>query len=165
MISNLGEEDTNIPSIERGKICVKGKPVIFEVTHISHSPYAMITIDTVKVCVKFSPTQSIPKPFTRHLSDLVYHDSIKNQINKFVIIPVEHPNLLTKLGMNKSNGVIIAGKKNTGKTAIISSILRDSSAQCFYIDAKLLFTIELTKSIQYVQKIQIDGGEAKWPTN
>ena len=96
------------------EITPKGPVIVTEQTQIKVSPKA----------IKISEEQRIPEVTYEDIGGL--EDEVK-KIREMVELPLKHPELFTKLGIEPPKGVLLHGPPGTGKTLLAKAVANESN--------------------------------------
>lgn len=123
--------------VTRGDIIdltIMGRKVEYVVTKLTGQTDSAIINQTTKIDLDDKPTkpgkQKIPKITYEDIGGLP--DEIK-QVREMIELPLKHPELFEKMGIEPPKGVLLHGPPGTGKTLIAKAVANESNANFFTI--------------------------------
>jgi transitional endoplasmic reticulum ATPase len=121
--------------ISRGdliELTVMGRKIDLVVTKLSSQTESAIIQQTTTINISEKPTrpeeQRIPKISYEDIGGL--NDEIK-QVREMIELPLKHPELFEKMGIEPPKGVLLHGPPGTGKTLIAKAVAHESNANFF----------------------------------
>ena len=108
---------------------VMGAP--FQVTEISPGP-GMITLET-EIELRYTMTLGAGAAPEVTYEDVGGMDAAIRQVRELIEIPLRHPNIYRRLGINPPRGIIFHGPPGSGKTHLARAIANEIDAQFLYI--------------------------------
>ena len=100
----------------------------FVVSQVTPGPAAYVTPDT-EVVVREEPIKetglAIPKVTWEDIGDL---EEAKQKIRELVELPLRHPELFKRLGIEPPKGVLLIGPPGTGKTLLAKAVANEANA-------------------------------------
>ncbi|MEM3411966.1 MAG: CDC48 family AAA ATPase [archaeon] len=109
-----------------------GSPLFFKVVNTSPKGFCQI-VESTNVVLKEEPVPEI-----EGVSKIRYEDigGLKDQVIKvreMIELPLRHPELFTKLGIEPPKGVLLYGPPGTGKTLLAKAVANESEANFYSI--------------------------------
>jgi len=93
--------------------------------------YGIITNETKIEFSSVSPDSSIPRVFYEDIGGL---DDAIRKIREMVELPIKHPELFQRLGINPPKGVLLYGPPGTGKTLLAKAVATEANANFIAIN-------------------------------
>ncbi|MFA5452195.1 MAG: CDC48 family AAA ATPase [Candidatus Methanomethylophilaceae archaeon] len=104
-------------------------------TVVSTTPQGIVIIGAeTEIIIKNEPTGT-----SKNLIDQVTYDDVGGledelqRIREMIELPLKHPELFNRLGINAPNGVLLYGPSGTGKTLIAKAVAKESGASFYSI--------------------------------
>lgn len=114
------------------ELTVMGRKIDLVVTKLSSQTEHAIIQQNTSVTISEKPTkpedQRIPKISYEDIGGL--NDEIK-QVREMIELPLKHPELFEKMGIEPPKGVLMHGPPGTGKTLIAKAVANESNANFF----------------------------------
>lgn len=114
------------------ELTIMGRKVELVVTKLSSNTESAIIQQTTTIKLSDKPTkpseQKIPKISYEDIGGL--NDEIK-QVREMIELPLKHPELFEKMGIEPPKGVLLHGPPGTGKTLIAKAVAHESHANFF----------------------------------
>jgi len=146
--------------LERDRIVVGvlGSSIPFVVMKTKPSGVVIVN-DYTKVSVKTKPIVS-----ERKLPKITYEDigGLQNEIQKIremVELPMKHPELFKKLGIEPPKGILLYGPPGCGKTLLAKAVASEASTNFFTINGPEVVSKWYGQSEQNLRKIFQDAQE------
>lgn len=118
----------------------------------------MITDDT-EVKVTKEPAKEV-----RHVPNITYDDvgGLRDAIQKvreMVELPLRHPEIFERLGIEPPKGVLLHGSPGTGKTLLAKAVANESDANFFYVGGPEIISKYVGESEERVRKLFAEAQE------
>ena len=114
------------------ELTIMGRKVDLVVTKLSSRTESAIIQQTTTIQLSEKPTkpgeQKIPRISYEDIGGLI--DEIK-QVREMIELPLKHPELFEKMGIEPPKGVLLHGPPGTGKTLIAKAVAHESNANFF----------------------------------
>ncbi|MCD6511822.1 MAG: CDC48 family AAA ATPase, partial [Thaumarchaeota archaeon] len=134
-----GEE--YVRSILEGRVVCKGDTVSIPimgssidlvVTGISPASNAVIITDTTKIVISevTKPPSRVPRVTYEDIGGL--KDAIQ-KVREMIELPLKHPEIFEKLGIEAPKGVLLYGPPGTGKTLLAKAVANETNANFYSI--------------------------------
>jgi transitional endoplasmic reticulum ATPase len=108
------------------QIPVLGQVIHFTVTNIKPKGVVVVTDKTqLKILERPVDTGKIPRVTYDDIGDL---DEAKQKIREMVELPLRHPELFKRLGIDPPKGILLYGPPGTGKTLLAKAVANESEA-------------------------------------
>ena len=133
-------------------IAVFGEPFPLVVTQVYPLGVVMIGNNT-KVIIKNEPVKDLS-----NIPSVSYEDigGLKKEIQKIremVELPLRHPELFQRLGIEPPKGVLMYGPPGTGKTLLAKAVASESDANFYYIGGPELVSKFVGESEEKLRKL------------
>ena len=147
---------------EKMLIGVFGTSLILVVTSTSPSGIVQITRDT-QVELKAEPVKEITG-----LPQVAYEDigGLRDEVQKvreMIEIPMKHPELFERLGIDPPKGVLLHGPPGTGKTLLAKAVANESDANFISIQGPEIMSKFVGEAEERLRKV-FDDAEKNAPT-
>jgi len=112
------------------RINVLGNPLTFVIAKVSPKGIAIVTPQTE---IEFRETPYEPKEGEKEISEIHYEDigglgKELEQVREMVELPLRHPEIFERLGIEPPKGVLLYGPPGTGKTLIARAVANEVDA-------------------------------------
>ncbi|WP_407519489.1 CDC48 family AAA ATPase [Methylobacterium oryzisoli] len=123
---------------------------------VSTQPARGIVQITAETEVELRPLYEEPKEVRR--ADVTYDDigglgSTVDQVREMVELPLRHPELFQRLGIDPPKGVLLYGPPGTGKTLLARAVANETEAQFFHIAGPEIMGSQYGESEQRLRQI------------
>jgi transitional endoplasmic reticulum ATPase len=124
------------------------------------APHGIVKVaKTTEVVIKEEPvSDSLVKIGEVHYEDIGGLETEKRKIREMVELPLRHPELFERLGVEPPRGVLLYGAPGTGKTLLAKAVANESDAHFIYISGPELVSKFVGESEEKLRGI---FGEAK----
>ena len=112
--------------------------------------YGIITNETKIEFSSVSPDSSIPRVFYEDIGGL---DDAIRKIREMVELPIKHPELFQRLGINPPKGVLLYGPPGTGKTLLAKAVATETNANFYHISGPEIVSKFVGESEERLRKI------------
>ncbi|MFX1518606.1 MAG: CDC48 family AAA ATPase [Promethearchaeota archaeon] len=114
---------------DRIRFAIMGRPIELVVTAIQPSNVAAIVNSDTQVSLKTEPAKEIE----RRIPTVSYEDvgglgSEIQKIREMIELPLKHPELFERLGIEPPKGVLLHGPPGTGKTLLAKAVANETDA-------------------------------------
>ena len=113
-------------------IGVFGTAIPLVVVQVSPSSPAIIT-ESTNVAIRSEPAKDLEKVPTVTYDDIGGLKEAIQKIREMVELPLRHPELFERVGIEPPKGVLLHGPPGTGKTLLAKAVANESDASFFYI--------------------------------
>ena len=113
-------------------IGVFGTPIGLVITNSSPSGNLMIT-DKTNIEIRSEPAKELRDVPTVNYDDIGGLGEEIKKIREMVELPLRHPELFERLGIEPPKGVLLTGPPGTGKTLLAKAVANESDANFFYL--------------------------------
>ncbi|ACL62297.1 CDC48 family AAA ATPase [Methylobacterium nodulans] len=122
---------------------------------VSTQPRGIVQV-TAETEVELRPMFEEPKEARR--ADVTYDDigglgSTVDQVREMVELPLRHPELFQRLGIDPPKGVLLYGPPGTGKTLLARAVANETEAQFFHIAGPEIMGSQYGESEQRLRQI------------
>ena len=127
----------------------------FVVTSVQPSAVVYITDDTI-IEVRMQPvrpetlTEGIPRVTWEDIGDL---EEVKQKIREIVELPLKHPELFERLGIEPPKGILLYGPPGTGKTLLAKALANEIGAYFISINGPEIMSKFYGESEERLRKI------------
>ncbi len=118
----------------------------------------MIT-DNTEFMIKEEPAKEITQIPTITYDDIGGLKDILQKVREMVELPLRHPELFEKLGIEPPKGVLLYGPPGTGKTLLAKAVANESDANFFYIGGPEIVSKFVGESEEKLRKMFKDAEE------
>ncbi|WP_128560249.1 CDC48 family AAA ATPase [Methylobacterium crusticola] len=123
---------------------------------VSTQPARGIVQVTAETEVELRPLYEEPKEVRR--ADVTYDDigglgTTVDQVREMVELPLRHPELFQRLGIDPPKGVLLYGPPGTGKTLLARAVANETEAQFFHIAGPEIIGSQYGESEQRLRQI------------
>ncbi|ACA21071.1 AAA family ATPase, CDC48 subfamily [Methylobacterium sp. 4-46] len=126
---------------------------------VSTQPRGIVQV-TAETEIDLRPIYEEPKEARR--ADVTYDDigglgSTVDQVREMVELPLRHPELFQRLGIDPPKGVLLYGPPGTGKTLLARAVANETEAQFFHIAGPEIMGSQYGESEQRLRQIFSDA--------
>jgi transitional endoplasmic reticulum ATPase len=126
---------------------------------VSTAPRGIVQI-TSETEVELRP--QFEEPQEAHRADVTYDDigglgNTVDQVREMVELPLRHPELFQRLGIDPPKGVLLYGPPGTGKTLLARAVANETEAQFFHIGGPEIMGRHYGESEQRLRKVFEDA--------
>lgn len=133
-------------------IAVFGTPYPLVVTQTFPTGIVLIGNDT-DLSLKNEPTKDMGKVPTISYEDIGGLKEEIQKIREMVELPLRHPELFQRLGIDPPKGVLMFGPPGTGKTLLAKAVASESEANFYYIGGPELVSKYVGESEERLRKL------------
>ncbi len=138
---------------------IMGRTINLIVTSFSPSADAVIVNDYTQVSISEKP-----QPPTRDIERITYEDigGLEHAIQKvreMIELPLRHPELFERLGIEAPRGVLLHGPPGTGKTLLVKAVANETNANFVSISGPEIMSKYYGESEQRLREIFKDAQE------
>jgi transitional endoplasmic reticulum ATPase len=135
-------------------INIMGNRIDFIVTSISPQADAVIVNENTEVILSEEPPRALPSSVPR----VTYEDigGLRNEIQKvreMIELPLKHPELFERLGVEAPKGVLLYGPPGTGKTLLAKAVANETNANFYSISGPEIMSKYYGESEQRLREI------------
>ncbi|MEN4007051.1 MAG: CDC48 family AAA ATPase [Methanobacterium sp.] len=134
-----------------------GSPLTFVVT-ATQPPHIVIAARDTKVVLKEKVIEGIPTQIT--YEDIGGLGRELSLIREMVELPLRHPELFQKLGIDPPKGVLLHGPPGTGKTLIAKAVANETDANFIFISGPEIMAKYYGESEQRLRQIFEEAEES-----
>ncbi|MEM2388414.1 MAG: CDC48 family AAA ATPase, partial [Candidatus Thermoplasmatota archaeon] len=137
---------------DRISINIMGRKIDLIVTGISPSAEAVIigTTTEIKVGEKTAGEERIPRVTYEDIGGL--EEEIK-QVREMIELPLKHPELFERLGIEAPKGVLLHGPPGTGKTLLAKAVANETNANFYSLSGPEIMSKYYGESEENIRKI------------
>jgi len=133
------------------QIPVLGQVIHFTVTNIKPKGVVVVTDKTqLKILERPVDTGKIPRVTYDDIGDL---DEAKQKIREMVELPLRHPELFKRLGIDPPKGILLYGPPGTGKTLLAKAVANETDAYFIAINGPEIMSKFYGESEQRLREI------------
>ena len=131
-----------------------GKPTSFFITHTV--PQGVVT---VSASTKLTISERANKPKENVVSEGITYDDIGGlggeleRIREIIELPLNHPEIFERMGINAPKGVLLFGPPGTGKTLIAKAVAKESGASFYSIQGPEIVSKHYGESEEKLRKV------------
>jgi transitional endoplasmic reticulum ATPase len=140
-------------------IALFGSSLPFVVINTSPSGIVSISEDTlINVKEEAAKTDELEGPRVSYEDIGGLHDEIL-KVREMIELPLKHPELFDRLGIDPPKGVLLHGPPGTGKTLIAKAVANESGANFYTINGPEIMSKFYGQSEENLRKIFEEGGK------
>ncbi len=113
----------------------------------------VIVTENTEVVVKNEPLKELENVPTVTYDDIGGLQNAIQKIREMVELPLRHPELFERLGIEPPKGVMLYGPPGTGKTLLAQAVTNESDANFFYIGGPEVVSKFVGESEERIRKI------------
>ncbi len=136
------------------ELTIMGRKIDLVVTKLKSSSDIAMMQPTTQITL----TESAVKPGEHKLQHIIYEDigglkeEIK-QVREMIELPLKHPELFEKMGIEPPKGVLLHGPPGTGKTLIAKAVANESNANFYTLSGPEIISKYYGESEENLRKI------------
>ncbi len=120
---------------------------------------AVIITDETEVVIRKEPVKEL-----KHVPNITYDDvgGLKDAIQKIremIELPLRHPELFERLGIDPPKGVMLFGPPGTGKTLLAKAVANESDANFYYVGGPEIISKYVGESEERLRKLFAEAQE------
>ncbi len=138
-------------------IGVFGTAIPLVVTQIVPHPGPILINEETEVVVKQEPVKELENVPSVTYDDIGGLKEAIQKIREMVELPLRHPELFERLGIEPPKGVLLYGPPGTGKTLLAKAVANESDASFFYIGGPEVVSKYVGESEQRLRKLFNDA--------
>lgn len=123
----------------------------------------IMVAESTDVEVKTEPIEEVGKVASVTYDDVGGLEEEMKKIREMVELPLRHPELFERLGIEPPKGVLLYGPPGTGKTLLAKAVANESNASFFYIGGPEVVSKYVGESEQRLRQI-FDDAQKKAPS-
>src|SRR6476619_6903972 len=137
----IGLEE-HLPDLLEGRVVTKGDSIPVNIMGRKIGFLVSSTTPSENVSIVSGDTEfiigSVPKTVARGVPRVTYEDigGLKNEIKKvreMIELPIRHPEIFERIGIEAPKGVLLYGPPGTGKTMLAKAVASETNASFFSI--------------------------------
>ncbi len=118
-----------------------------------HPQAAVVITENTDIVVKNEPLKELENVPTVTYDDIGGMQSTIQKIREIVELPLRHPELFERLGIEPPKGVLLYGPPGTGKTLLAKAVANESDANFFHIGGPEVVSKFVGESEEKIRKI------------
>ncbi|RME79614.1 MAG: AAA family ATPase [Methanobacteriota archaeon] len=131
----------------------------FIVSTLAPSSPAIVS-ERTEIIIKSEPLRELEKVPTVTYDDIGGLGDELQKIREMVELPLRHPELFQRLGIEPPKGVLLYGPPGTGKTLLAKAVANESDASFYYIGGPEIVSKFVGESEEKLRKIFQEAEEA-----
>jgi transitional endoplasmic reticulum ATPase len=166
-LSIVGLEDY-LPELLEGRVVAKGdvvplnimgRRIGFAVTNTSPSDTASLIDSNTEFVI-----ESVPKTAAKGVPRVSYEDigGLKNEVQKvreMIELPLRHPEIFERIGIEAPKGVLLHGPPGTGKTLLAKAVANETNANFYSIGGPEIMSKFYGESEERLREVFKEGEE------
>ncbi len=121
---------------------------------------AVVVTENTEIIVKNEPLKELENVPSVTYDDIGGLQNAIQKIREMVELPLRHPELFERLGIEPPKGVLLYGPPGTGKTLLAKAVANESDANFFYIGGPEVVSKFVGESEEKIRKVFRDAEES-----
>ncbi len=120
---------------------------------------AVIITDQTEVKIKTDPIKELSNILTITYDDVGGMQDAIQKVREMVELPLRHPEIFERLGIDPPKGVLLFGSPGTGKTLLAKAVANESDANFYYLGGPEIISKFVGESEEKLRKLFKDAEE------